>query len=33
LEGLLGVVIVLSLVGAVLSVAGLIAWAMLPHGK
>jgi MFS family permease len=33
LEGLLGVVVVLSLVGAVWSVAGLVAWPMLPHGE
>lgn len=33
LEGLLGVVVVLSIVGAVWSVAGLIAWSMLPYGK
>jgi MFS family permease len=33
LEGLLGVVVILSLVGAVWSVAGLIAWLMLPRGK
>jgi MFS family permease len=33
LEGLLGVIVVLSLVGAVWSLAGVVAWAMLPHGK
>jgi MFS family permease len=33
LEGLLGVVVVLSVVGAAWSVAGLVAWAMLPRGK
>ena len=33
LEGSLGVVVVLSIVGAVWSMAGLVAWLMLPHGK
>jgi MFS family permease len=33
LEGLLGVIVVLSLVGAVWSLAGVVAWSMLPHGK
>jgi hypothetical protein len=33
LEGLLGVVVVLSLVGAVWSLAGVVAWLMLPHGN
>ena len=33
LEGLLGVVVVLSIVGAVWSLAGVGAWSMLPHGK
>jgi MFS family permease len=33
LEGVLGVVVVLSVVGMVWSVAGLIAWTMLPHDK
>jgi MFS family permease len=33
LEGLLGVAVVLSIVGAVWSVAGLVAWLVLPHGK
>jgi len=33
LEGLLGVVVVLSIVGTVWSLAGVIAWSMLPHGK
>lgn len=33
LEGLLGVVVVLSIVGAVWSLAGVVAWSMLPHGK
>jgi MFS family permease len=33
LEGLLGVIVVLSIVGAVWSVAGVVAWLMLPHGK
>jgi MFS family permease len=33
LEGLLGVIVVLSIVGAVWSLAGVVAWSMLPHGK
>jgi predicted MFS family arabinose efflux permease len=33
LEGLLGVVAVLSMVGAVWSLAGVVAWSMLPHSK
>ena len=33
LEGSLGVVVVLSIVGVVWSLAGLFAWSMLPHGK
>jgi hypothetical protein len=33
LEGLLGVVVVLSIVGAVWSMAGVVAWSMLPQGK
>jgi MFS family permease len=33
LEGLLGVVVVLSIVGAVWSLAGVGAWSMLPHAK
>jgi MFS family permease len=33
LEGLLGVVVVLSIVGAMWSLAGVVAWSMLPHGK
>jgi MFS family permease len=33
LEGTLGVVVVLSIVGAVWSLAGVFAWSMLPHGK
>ena len=33
LEDLLGVVVVLSIVGAVWSLAGVVAWLMLPHGK
>lgn len=33
LEGLLGVIVVLSLVGAVWSLAGVVAWSMLPHGR
>lgn len=33
LEGALGVVVVLSVVGAVWSLAGVVAWSMLPHGK
>ena len=33
LEGLLGVVLVLSIVGAVWSGAGVVGWLMLPHGK
>jgi MFS family permease len=33
LEGLLGVVVVLSIVGAVWSLAGLVAWSMLPQAK
>ncbi len=33
LEGLLGVIAVLSLVGAVWSLAGVVAWSMLPHDK
>jgi MFS family permease len=33
LEGLLGVIVVLSLVGAVWSLAGVVAWSMLPQGK
>jgi len=33
LEGLLGVVVVLSIVGAAWSLAGVVAWSMLPHGK
>ena len=32
LEGLLGVVVVLSVVGAAWSLAGVVAWLMLPHG-
>ena len=33
LEGALGVVVVLSIVGGTWSLAGLVAWVMLPHGK
>jgi hypothetical protein len=33
LEGLLGVVVVLSIVGAVWSMAGVVAWSMLPQAK
>jgi predicted MFS family arabinose efflux permease len=33
LEGALGVVVVLSVVGVVWSLAGVVAWSMLPHGK
>jgi MFS family permease len=33
LEGALGVVVVLSAVGAVWSLAGVVAWSMLSHGK
>jgi MFS family permease len=33
MEGLLGVIVVLSLVGAVWSLAGVVAWSMLPQGK
>jgi hypothetical protein len=33
LEGFLGVVVVLSLVGAVWSLAGVVAWLTLPHGN
>ena len=33
LEGLLGVVAVLSIVGAAWSLAGVVAWLLLPHGK
>lgn len=33
LEGLLGVVVVLSIVGAVWFLAGVVAWSLLPHGK
>jgi MFS family permease len=32
-EDLLGVIVVLSIVGAVWSLAGVVAWSMLPHGK
>jgi MFS family permease len=33
LEGAFGVVVVLSIVGAVWSLAGVVAWLTLPHGK
>ncbi len=32
-EGLLGVIVALSIVGAVWALAGAVAWSMLPHAK